>query len=259
MRLLEEQLFINRRRLVKNGMTYALGAVCKDGVVIISDKLITEKSGEPKYDDKTYRILNQAIMVAAGPSRADFELFLLKFGQKVKDLKQVPEGWVNYQELKLKISETIYQNSRENRVFDTLLAIRPMPLEMPELFYFDETGGIRKINDYYAIGAAEPLGRFFLRIFNKIFNKNYTMKQAAILGTFIILHIEKLKLDYTVGIGDNSPTIWWIPCRQDEFPENSSIRKEENQNTLNIIRDSAEELFKSYYSCTEQFFSSLKL
>ena len=154
-----------------------------------------------------------------------------------------------------KVSALIKECHQERRIFQTLIGIRASPSRKAQLFHFNDTGAPREINDYYVIGKGEPLGRFFLKIMLK---KDMTMKQVAILGTFIIRCIEKLALDDSVGIGEHFPTIWWVPnliepyTIDEQLPDDLklqySVRDEKDRNILNDIQQSAEEMLDAIQS-----------
>ena len=54
-----------------------------------------------------------------------------------------------------------------------------------------------------------------------------SMKDTAELGYFIIKYIENFELDFTVGVSNNKPEIWYIPNRYTDQERNDIHASEE--------------------------------
>lgn len=52
------------------------------------------------------------------------------------------------------------------------------------------------------------------------------MKEAAAVGYFIIKYIETFELDLSVGIGKNSPQIWFVPNNQNDYQASPQLLEE---------------------------------
>ena len=184
-----------------------MGARCEDGVVIVADTKIVESNGDIRYENKTKCYLQDAVWAASG-TREDFGWLTDQLEEKIG--KRIDVG-----RLRPLISERIRERHKQGFLdpFDLMLGIRYPGELKARLFHFNDLGGSDEIYSNYVIGAGEPLGRYFLK---KYYVPRMPTYKAMALAFFIIRYIEVEKLDNTVGIGDGTPTVWWVPDLPDD-------------------------------------------
>jgi 20S proteasome alpha/beta subunit len=189
-------------------MTYILGYVCYDGIVLVSDrKLILEGGATCEYEDKLFNDISWMVVGSSGTAGL-FE----KFRERLTTYLWSPgrentvSALTNQIELITRDLNTSYQNVLGGRFFDVLLGIKTSL--GAELSYIHPIGFAEKVRKYKAIGHGEPYGSFFLK---RWWNPFASMLRAAELGFFIIKYIQEFELDNTVGIGAVWPQIFLIP------------------------------------------------
>jgi 20S proteasome alpha/beta subunit len=216
MKLIEQNLLYNGDNrylnesilLEKMGMTYIVGARCKDGVVLIGDQKVTLEGGaDYDFEDKIFRDIPNIIVGSSGASGL-FDKFRSRVGQYVATHTQGVEiqAFISEIENITKALNDEYRERLQGQYFDVLLAVKlPQVSALQYIHPFGFAEGVRK---YKAIGHGEPYGSVFLKCLTKLWHNDVTMEQFAELGYFIIRYIDEFKLDNTVG-GD--PQIWFIP------------------------------------------------
>lgn len=257
----EKHKSLNRYLYNKNKMTLAIGVQCKDGVVIVADRKVTDLENPQQniFENKIelqqgspiafvasgltdlYRQFNRKVVVKVGESIRETKIrnqeALKKVGMRLEDFEipsQEPETIQGKedidkkppekkQESKSKIIEVPYGYTGEHFIADCKELMREIgkegfrlnsnPLDLliglnagaPALFHIDSYGHDTQINKYIAIGSGYPHVRIF---FDRLWNSNMSVTQSALLASFVIKYVEKLRADPFVGCGDN-----------DEFPQ----------------------------------------
>lgn len=190
------------------GMTYILGSVCSDGVVLVSDRKITLDSGAAhEYENKLFSDIQWMVVGSSGT----FGLFE-KFRDKLSAYLVTPAYKRDIIALTTQIENitrelnTSYREVLGGQVFDVLLGIKPTAGAI--LRYIHPRGFAEGVRRYKVIGHGEPYGSFFLK---RWWRENMKMLDVAELGFFIIKYIEEFELDNTVDIGNGRPQVWFIP------------------------------------------------
>lgn len=198
-------------------MTFMLGAVCADGVVLIGDRKVTWGEGErAEYDDK---VLTGPAPMAAGCAGN------MLLGRMFRDAtvayfqgeqKKLPlgvgvgvGGFLNEMEDVVKrLGRRYIVEGRTVGGISALVALDMVPWGGVALYQIHE-GGIREqVDKYRAIGSGEPHARLFLE---RLWKPELKMLDCAALGYFLIIMIERRHLDPMVGIGDGPPQVWLLP------------------------------------------------
>lgn len=190
------------------GMTYILGSMCSDGVVLVGDRKITLGSGAAhEYEDKLFSDMFWMVVGSSGISGL-FEKFRERLTNKLR-----PPEWDNMMPTLITIIEKItrelnqeYHDILEGQVFDVLIGAKTTI--NPVLKYIHPFGFAEGVRRYKVIGHGEPYGSFLLKHW---WHENMPMLEVAELGFFIIKYIQEFELDNTVGIGNDFPQIWLIP------------------------------------------------
>jgi len=189
-------------------MTYILGSMCSDGVVLIGDRKITLGDGTThEYENKLFMDTPWMVVGSSG-TLGLFE----KFRERLTLYLSTPEYDNNVITLTTRIEgitrelNATYREVLEGQVFDVLLGIKSTTGAV--LKYIHPFGFAEGVRRYKVIGHGEPYGSFFLKHW---WRPNMKMLEVAELGFFIIKYIQEFELDNTVGIGVESPQVWLIP------------------------------------------------
>lgn len=193
------------------GMTYILGSVCSDGVVLVSDRKVTLEQGAiSEYEDKLFLNDPYTVVGSSGVSglfekfRENLAMYIASPGRE----STVPALTAQIEVLTRELNEK-YKDILRGQNFDVLLGIKTTANS--ELRYVHPFGFAEGVRRCKAIGHGEPYGSFFLKHWWK---PSMKMLEVAELGFFIIMFIQKFELDNTVGIGDGFPQVWLIPHKQ---------------------------------------------
>jgi 20S proteasome alpha/beta subunit len=189
-------------------MTYILGSVCSDGVVLVADRKIMLQGGAfHEYRDKLF-VDTPWMVVGSSGTLGLFE----KFREKLTVYLQSPEYDSSLFTLVTGI-ETItrelndaYCEVLQGEQFNVLLGIQSTT--DASLKYVYPFGFAEPVRRYKVIGHGEPYGSFFLK---RWWHENMTMLEVAELGTFVIKYIQEYELDNTVGVGNDHPQVILIP------------------------------------------------
>ena len=189
-------------------MTYILGSVCSDGVVLVGDRKVSLGDGTThEYQDKLF-LDNPWMVVGSSGILGLFEKFremLLAYLASSDYDNQVFTLIAQIEKITRELN-TNYREILEGQVFDVLMGIKATTGAI--LRYVFPFGFAEGVSRYKVIGHGEPYGSFFLKHW---WHKDMTMLDVAELGLFIIRYIQKFELDNSVGIGDESPQVWLIP------------------------------------------------
>lgn len=187
-------------------MTLILGAVCSDGVCIVADKKFTTKHNTiAGYGDKIFGEIENVVFGASGYRRL-FEEF------KIQIRKDLHDGKISRDDVIPQLAAKVYeinQTSKDTRtdIFDVVVS-RQYPNEKEStLSYIDPDGMIIPVITRIPTGSGNPHARYFLK---RLYQKEMTMKEFAILSWFIIKYIEDNQLDETVGVDNLEPQIYYV-------------------------------------------------
>jgi len=196
----------------KKDMTLIIGARCKDGVILVGDKKVTE--GTTSFADKKITIMPFGVAIS-GSGMSDF---FDKFGIRLKN--HINNSTIQIEELKSKgeISqettlypyiddfvtdcETLLVKLKEDYrdVFPQLHLLMGLRNDnKAELHFLNidyPVDSIRK--SFMSIGSGSPYANFFLR---ELWDENLTMKEMTKICAFIINYVSEKHLDDAVGYG----------------------------------------------------------
>lgn len=195
-------------------LTYILGAKCKDGVVLVSDRKVSYRSGLVEFQDKLFQDVEFAITGSSGVAGL-YDKFRTRITHAVMKMKakskknNKPIGSHDFIQKVEKIAfdlNSMYRK-RDNRLyFDVLMGVKTNRYAV--LRYIDPSGVEEPVKSYKAIGSGYLFGESILRT---LWHKNITMEEIARCGYFIIKQIETLNLDRAVGVGSGKAQIYYIP------------------------------------------------
>ncbi|MGQ0605951.1 MAG: hypothetical protein ACT4OD_03220 [Candidatus Nitrosotenuis sp.] len=227
----QSKIIFNRRLINIRIMTLIIGARCRDGTVIVGDKKVT--GGAKPFTEKIRRLggLDSIIFTAAGIESL-FEEYLeevsrvvlheanLVQSQNEENPKKPALGYsttdfkhacVNV----LKKMKEVYSELEEHVAFENALQV---------LFAVPEIGINGQIYRLYGMdmlgcypipieeGKIQQIGHkgigdIFLKSLD---GKDYSMRDVARIGSFIIKYVERERISDIIGVGDGDPQVWFI-------------------------------------------------
>jgi len=227
-------------------MTYIIGARCKDGVVLIADRKVSG-GDTPKFTNKIKTFGENSVFVfTAAGYESIFEEFLEEVKRKGYETEaennlynknkapELPPKQLTIHDFKhicvdvIKNMKKIYSEIDHKEALQVLIVLpvadvsnpsNPNPIGKYNLLYMDMIDCYpepRKDDAIQPIGYSHCGGEVFLKQFRK--SGNFTMKEIARIGAFIIKYIETEELaDGYVGIGTGQPQI--VFCKDGELPK----------------------------------------
>jgi 20S proteasome alpha/beta subunit len=227
-------------RLVRNDMTYILGARCCDGVVLVGDTKITiEEGARYTYGKKLFKASETVVMGASGIS-GFFSSFQNRIAVKSGEL--IHQG-VNINdpatvkvlaENVIREMHDLYEQDRYllTNNFSVFLANRIF--WRAELTNFTGYGLPEPVNLIKVMGHGEPYGALFI---DKIWDKKMTMEQTARLAIFVIKLIQDTHIDASVGYSSELlPQIYYVP--DVKFPDGFTISDPKTEEEQKVIDES---------------------
>lgn len=253
-------------------MTLIMGAKCKDGVVLIADRKITE--GSQVSSQEKIILLPQMGIVFSGAGLTDlFDKFVKRVNLHIEDRKK-------------QIADALAEEA-PNKSYDASTII---PYDNPEQFLIDCETILKQLSDNYrdviqkyqqgvsvlisfrgekkaelhfmdtsdaldshrktfaAIGTGSPYAQTFLK---ELWHKDITMKEMARLGHFIINYIERTELDSYVGKGIQ---IYFVPNLDDVF----FVLNDKNSRSEKLTEEETKK-FETYKvkECDEKLFADM--
>lgn len=227
-------------------MTFILGARCKDGVVLISDKKVTLDYGSDfDFREKLFGDLRHVIIGASGSSDT-FEYFRGYIMDYVNTNRNNRKA-IRYDNIITKLSQIVYDTNKRHKFqsesnFQLLVAVG-FENKKSCLTYISVYGWPRSIDGCIAIGSGQHYAKIFLK---HIWKQDMTMKRVAEIGHFAIKYIEQFALDQTVGVDGKEPQIWFIKDRHDDKLATKQFLTKLEMNTdtrLKIHREHLDNLF----------------
>jgi 20S proteasome alpha/beta subunit len=224
-------------------MTYVVGAVCNDGIVLVGDKKITiDEGADYTWGNKIFQPFNTTVIGSSGISGM-YKSFQTRMLLGLREIQfeiskgSRPDDITSEDNIELaeqvihKMAEE-YGSETMSRYFDALMVNRNRPT--PELNRITGVGLPEPVVDYKVIGHGEPYGSVILK---KIWKRNISMEDFAKIGCFVIHYIQRMKLDNSVGIDfelNELPQVWFIPKIPEHLFENIKS-KDEAEKLYNVI------------------------
>jgi 20S proteasome alpha/beta subunit len=220
----------------RHDLTYILGAKCKDGIVLVGDKRVTRGTGGFEYEDKIFSDISNVVIGASGTVGL-FDKFRRDIARVAEAKANIDVGdFIKAAEKMVFDLNTEYRDRTGGGFIDLLVAYGKT--RRGELQYITPTGLAESVKRHHVIGSGAPYGAHYLK---KLWNDKLTMRQAAVLGCFIIQHIEENELDQGVGIGnDDRPQVWFNATWPS--PEEYKVLSPANKIALEVREVSGEEL-----------------
>jgi 20S proteasome alpha/beta subunit len=208
--------FIRYRSSVKiKDLTLVLGSKCKDGIVLVADSKVL-RGADWEHQSKIDGDLLGGVVVGAAGTTAFFDKFKRHIVYQTEQLRaQKEDGQAPYDNIEhflvgceriLRTYKEEYELEENQTPIELLIAIN-IGDGKPSLHHLNTTEQVteEEIHKYLPIGHGEPYSAFFLK---KLWNKELTMSQTAVLFCAIIEVIDKNRLDISVG---GNPNVWFIP------------------------------------------------
>ncbi len=243
---MSDRLISQERVSRRKAVTYILGARCKDGVVLVSDRKFTTSSGETQYQDKLFADKDFYVVGSSG-TLGLFDKFRTEVIHAVIQMrkKKYEIGSHDFIQKVESIAWNLnkkYNKRNNNLMFEVLIGIKTNQGAVLRYVHYD--GLEEPVKHYQAIGSGRRYGEPFLKA---LWNTNLHMKDIAEIGYFIIKQIEELQLDSSVGVHTNKAQIYFIP-------DDNNPTHQPNFQELNKIANKVESDYKKYGKSLGQIF-----
>jgi 20S proteasome alpha/beta subunit len=220
--MLKRELLKRRWKLnPRQSKTYIIGIRCKDGVVLVSDSVVT-RGTDTSSEDKILLLPTSKghFVFGASGTTGFFDKFLLELQSRIDDdaVATLQDVLYTVDGALMKINQ-LYGGTD----IEVLIALQG---EKSMLFHAINTGYSEEVKSHFVIGHGEPYGSLFTR---NLIPKNPTITQAVEFGVMIVEFFNRFKLDTSVG-GDAQ--VWIVP----DLPENIRELTEEQQKKYYIRR-----------------------
>jgi 20S proteasome alpha/beta subunit len=199
-------------------MTLVLAANCIDGVVIVADRKITDLITKSLvgYDEKIYGVLRNVIFAYEGAVDM-FQVFLRYVAGDVIIQRDAADKYTSSNLLqKLSNVMNILRNIRNEHSKDfrlTIMVARQFPTSAKsDLHIIKSNGSCECVNEWRAIGSGGLTCKEY--VIQK-WNSNMKMHDFAKLCYCVIKYIENHKLDESVGVDVNRPSIRYLKDSED--------------------------------------------
>lgn len=182
-------------------MTCIIGLVCRDGVLIASDRRIVR--GPEALEEKKIHELrigeNVIGVVAASGLVGMLDNFLEELAsemaaRRIVNLRELRECM---EDVAYRIYDRYSRRLREDAEINAFVAcLENLSSGRAKLYQLYPIGYAAEIRTYNALGSATPLTLPFLKA---AYHNSLTIDQATRLAAFIIMYIQKFELDRNVG------------------------------------------------------------
>jgi len=218
-------------------LTCIIGLVCKDGVLIASDRRIVrgpealeeKKIHELKIDEKVVGVIAAAGLTGMLDNFLE-ESFLEMTARRIINLKELKESM---EDAAYRIYSRYSQRLEEDAGINAFIAcLQNLSSGKAKLYELYANGYMAEIKTYNSLGSSAPLTLPFLKA---TYHNNLTLEQATKLTTFIILYIQEFELDRNVG---GKPVIALVKHKEGV--------KFLNEEEINKLVDETKPLIKTY-------------
>jgi len=182
-------------------MTCIIGIVCKDGVIIASDRRIVR--GPEALEEKKIHELKLGENVVGVVAASGLTGMLDNFLEEAY-LEMTIRRIINVKELKQAVEDAIYRIYKrysdrlgeEAGVNALISCLDGLTSGKAKLYQLYPNGYMAEVKTYSSLGSSTPLTLPFLKA---TYKNNISLNDAAKLASFIILYIQKFELDRSVG------------------------------------------------------------
>lgn len=222
-------------------MTCIIGGKCKDGVVLVADRKVTdEETGQVEYREKLFIFQKDffyyLIVIGSSGTIGLYDKFKREAVERLEKINppSFDSKGFDHVGFDTSVSGTIYPytsmdttsrqvilhpyleglediikryKSKNAGIFDVLFAAQ-VKYRGAILSYITKNGLSEDVDKHKVIGSAEIAANVFLKIINP---NDMTMDRFGKLGFFIIKFIEERGIDNKVGVGKGEPQIYFIP------------------------------------------------
>src|SRR6266487_823612 len=217
----------------RRNMTCIIGALCAEGVVIVADSRSTNEF-QTNLITKFHQFWNGRVIVACAGVNSVIDRFIDVLNEKTKDSEPASFKQV-YETVEDSVSEV------KTRYFPKLGHDYDIELLVGGLGGFDRGEPILNRVDRFAvteniskfdiIGHGKP---YAMSLFKLMYDNMLTLRETAILGSFVITSIVSMELDQTVGISNFGPEV--IVIRDNNVPEYYDTAQEDFRLTNDMAK-----------------------
>jgi hypothetical protein len=248
-------------------MTCIIGGKCKDGVILIADRKITDgETDQVEYKEKLFIFQKDSfyypIVIGSSGTIGLYDKFkreAIEHLEKINPPPFDPKGFSPHG-FDTSVSGTVYPYSSMNNSgrqvylypylerlediirrhksrhsgqgFDVLFAAQ-VKYSGARLSYIAEDGLSEDVDRHKVIGSGEIAANVFLKCVDP---NTMTMDQFGRLGFFIIKYIEEQGINNNVGVGKYQPQIYFVP-NEGHLRQANDIYLEECKQTKETIEE----------------------
>ena len=204
-------------------MTLVLASCCVDGVVVVADRKITALGTLSflRYDEKLSGVFSNVIFGYAG-SEDMYRIFVRYVVGDSVILRDDPEHYT-YQNMieKFCMIMDLLKRIHGNPFLLDVVVARLFPMNgHSDLTLVSADGSHQQIGEWRAVGKGGVIAD---KIVSRFWNNEIKMKDFAEMAYCIIKYIEKEKLEPSVGVGDNNPSIKYLKNGHEKDTEPDNI------------------------------------
>ncbi len=205
-------------------MTCIIGALCKDGAVIISDKRVLRGEYNASNESKYHLIFDGNVVVAGAGNTATLDYFNEKLNELNSDAQtDLKKAIQNIEDSLIEIKQRYYARIGRDFEFEAIVGcLENIENGEPHLRVVYSSAVSEKIKTFQIIGHGTP---FVTTIFRLMYNQNLSLIETAVLGYFSILAVISMGIDQTMGVDEKGPDVLII--KKDQKPEKINTETEE--------------------------------
>lgn len=230
-----------------HSLTCIIGVVCEDGIVLVGDKKIKVGS-MARYENKLFSVKGYRNLMVAAAGLTDVR------DKFIQDMENLPlllkEGIVKEDPSRGSVGLTediayrlmqIYKPRYEaircdyvSEAFEALVCHKPKS-GRPFIYSIDAVGNSSKVQDYMVLGTGRQYAYLFLK---SSYHETAFMNGMAVIAAFIILLIDQLKIDESIGVDEEGKVQVW------KFPNNADPYEVKDSELDNIMKEAQNRLKK---------------
>jgi 20S proteasome alpha/beta subunit len=214
-------------------VTCIIGAYCAEGVVIVSDTRVLREF-EATNETKLHRLWDESVIIGAAGSTTVSDYLV----DDLNDNK--PPNLSSFNDITKNIEDSIcgikskYLARLGKDGFDIQLLVGGLDgvdHGEPVLKRLHHNGTSENVTKFAIIGHGAP---YATTLFGLMFDQMLTIKETALLGSFVISAIISLGYDQSVGVDNLGPEV--VVIKSDKKPEYMDASTKDFERTKSVAR-----------------------
>lgn len=218
----------------QKSVTCIIGAYCAEGVVIVSDTRVMREY-EATSETKLHRFFDESVVIGAAGSTSvsDYLVEDLNSNKPSSDLSSFNDITKNIEDSICKIkSRYLARMGRNGFEIEVLIGgLDSVDKGEPILKRTYQNGISENVTKFAIIGHGAP---YATTLFGLMFDQMLTIRETALLGSFVISAIISLGYDQSVGVDNLGPEV--VVIKTDEKPEFMDTSTKDFERTKNVAK-----------------------